>query len=476
MDGGAVTGGAVEAARDLQGLRTALRAVPEAARLTHIGLGGVLLGEAVLRELPVLVEELGAAAEVAVLSDRRPKAAPGATGLRQVVLDILRGSGRAVRVIELGGPDADVHADAQTLAAATGGVSGSGLLITVGSGTLADIGKFVSARLEELPHIVVQTAASVNGFADDQSVLLVDGVKRTTPTRWPDRLVIDTGVLALAPAEMNRAGLGDLLASYTAPADWLLAQLFYQDMSFSEAVVSLTRGHVDPVLERAEGVGTGDPAALETLAAALTLSGISMGAAGRTAPGSGMEHTCSHLLEMTHQGPAVLHGAQVGVLSVFAACLWQVVRDAVARGALGRLRFPEAEEMRARVHDAFATADPSGAMAEECWRDYKRKLERHHANRGELADIELRWEQFDAEVDRLLAAPEPLAQALRTARAPTRLSQLGIEPDRARWALANCHLLRDRFTVADLAFLLGLWDEAGVDRVVDLAERAGSGL
>ena len=274
---------------------------------------------------------------------------------------------------------------------------------------------------------------------------------------------------------MNRAGLGDLLASYTAPADWRLAAFMGQDQSFSPTIVALTRDHVDPVLDHAAGVGSGEQRALELLAAGLTLSGISMGAAGRTAPGSGMEHTASHLIEMT-EGHGALHGAQVGILSVFAACLWQVVREAVHKGALAGLRFPAEDEMRERVSAAFGAADPSGAMAAECWSDYARKLERHNAGAGALADIATRWPQLDAELDQLLAAPQRLATALADCGAPMHLHELGISPRRARWALSNCHLMRDRFTVADLAFLLGLWDDAGVQRVVALAESFGCGL
>src|SRR5579875_2666984 len=470
---------------DLDALRSRLDASPDAERLTPVGLGGVVLGERALTSLPALVAELrptptralpdGRSGEIALLMDRRPMTGPGGAELKRSVEELLGGSG-PVRRVELGGPEADVHADAGTLATAAAGVEGAALLVSVGSGTLTDIGKYTSHRLGGLPHIVVQTAASVNGFADDQSVLVIDGVKRTTPSRWPDRLVIDSGVIAQAPVAMNRAGLGDLLATYTAPADWLLARFVGQDDSFSDAVVALARDHVDAVLDRAEGVGRGDPEALQALSAALTLSGISMGAAGRTAPGSGMEHTCSHLIEMTDHGAGALHGAQVGVLSVFAACLWQRVRDAIAHGALSRLRFPDHAEMRARVGAAFASADPSGGMAAECWRDYRRKLERHHALAGRPAELVTGWPQFDAEVERLLAPPERLAQALAAAGAPTRLRDLGIEPDRARWALANCHLMRDRFTIADLAFLLGLWDADGVDSVVEMAERAGAGL
>ena len=37
----------------------------------------------------------------------------------------------------------------------------------------------------------------------------------------------------------------------------------------------------------------------------------------------------------------------------------------------------------------------------------------------------------------------------------------------ARWAVANCALQRQRFCVADLAMLLGAWDDADVDDVLD---------
>jgi glycerol-1-phosphate dehydrogenase [NAD(P)+] len=415
-----------------------------------------------------------AGGEIVVLVDRRPMLGHGGAELKGWVQRALIVAGR-VRAVEIGGEDADVHADAATLATAFEQVSGADLLVTVGSGTLTDIGKYASGRLDGLPHIVVQTAASVNGFADDQSVLVIEGVKRTTPTRWPDRLIIDTDVISRAPATMNRAGLGDLLASYTAPADWRLAAFMGQDQSFSPAIVALARDHVDPVLEHAAGVGAGEHRALELLSAGLTLSGISMGAAGRTAPGSGMEHTASHLIEMT-AGHGALHGAQVGVLSVFAACLWQVVREAARDGALAGLRFPGEEEMQSRVTEAFSAADPSGAMAAECWSDYRRKLARHNASAGALADIAARWPQLDAELAQLLAPPRRLATALRDCGAPTHLHELGIDPVRARWALTNCHLMRDRFTVADLAFLLGLWDDAGVERVVALARSYGCGL
>ena len=464
-------------ARSPERIRAALAVAPDAARLRPVGLGGVLLGTGVSDQVAALAGELRTGTgDVALLMDRRPM--PGARGeIKAAVAAALEDAGEGpVHIAYLGDDTAEVHADAPTLAAAVGAVRGAALLVTVGSGTIVDIGKYASAQLGGLPHVVVQTAASVNGFADDQSVLVVDGVKRTTPTRWPDRLVIDTDVVGAAPPVMNQAGLGDLLASYTAPADWLLAKFVGQDDTFSPAVVALARDHVDAAVDAADGVAAGDPEAIELLAAALTLSGISMGVAGRTAPGSGMEHTASHLLEMTEGANATLHGAKVGVLSAFAACLWEVVREAAAEGGLAALRFPDESEMEARVTSAFAVADPTGAMAAECWSDYRRKLARWHEARPRLETLADRWPWFEADVSRLLASPERLVSALQRAQAPVRLAEIGIDPDRGRWALANCHLMRDRFTIADLAFFMGRWEPADVRSLIARVGALGGGL
>jgi glycerol-1-phosphate dehydrogenase [NAD(P)+] len=398
--------------------------------------------------------------------------------VKATVTNALSAAGMAVRRVTLGDEMARSHADAGTLDRAVAETAGASVVVSVGSGTVVDIGKALSARLDGVPHVAVQTAASVSGYADDCSVLLVDGVKRTTATRWPERLLIDSDVIARAPVELNRAGLGDLLATYTAPADWLLAQFVGQDDNYSPFAVALSRAHADSVLDRADAIHRGDPDALENLTASLTLGGIAMGVAGDTAPGSGMEHNVGHLLEMAERpgAPAPLHGAKVGALSVLAAMLWARVRTVAGAGGLRALRFPDAEEMEPRVREAFAVLDPSGRVGEACWHDYARKLDRWNDARDELETLWQRWPAFDAELDRLLASPERLVAALRSARAPVRLTQLGVRDRTARWALAHGHLMRDRFSVADLAFFMGIWDSADVDALLVCAARLGAGL
>src|SRR5262249_13351054 len=204
----------------------------------------------------------------------------------------------------------------------------------------------------------------------DQSVLIVDNVKRTVPTRWPDALIADTEVLAGAPARLNAAGVGDLMAMFTAPADWQLATLLNMGSGYSPGLVGMVRDCGPDLLQAAAGLAGRDPQGIECVARILTLSGITMGAAGTTAPSSGAEHTISHLIEMAGNRlgqPSAFHGAQVGASTVLAALVWQRVRGMLTRGSV-RLRFPADAEIEPMGRAACDQLEPSGGMGEEAVR------------------------------------------------------------------------------------------------------------
>lgn len=444
-----------------------------------IGLGAVEIGSGALERLPRVVEGLiqpSSPGPIVILDDGvlKSRRDEDVTDLAAACLTGLRPVHRVV----VGSGTGRVHADTATLDTATRQAAGAVCIVATGSGTVADIGKAVSARLGA-PYVVVQTALSVNGFADDQSVLLVDGVKRTTPTRWPDALIADTETLAEAPGDLNAAGVGDLAAMFTAPADWLLANLLGMANGYSPAVVTMVREHGTALLDAGAKLAARDPAAIDFVAQLLTLSGISMGVAGTTAPSSGMEHTVSHLIEMAmnRRGlESAFHGAQVGVCAVLAALVWKRVRAAMGSDTDLALLFPAEDTMAKRVRAAFQPVDPSGAMGEECWRLYRRKLTRWNETREDLADID--WSAIDRAVAPLLVEPSDLARALVGAGAPVRFRDLAppIDSETVSWALTNCHLMRDRFTVADLAFFLGIWGPSEVEATLADATALGAGL
>jgi glycerol-1-phosphate dehydrogenase [NAD(P)+] len=454
---------------DLDSLRAQLAAGPA------LGLGRVAEGAGALDDLGDVLAATGVSSGVVVVLAAATPMSVRQAGLREVVEELLA-SRFAVQWIVVGPASGSVHADEQTVAAARAAAAGASCVITVGSGTITDIGKAAAGAGTAL--VAVQSATSVNGYADPFSVLLRDGVKRTTPTRWPDALVIDQDVLLAAPAELNRAGVGDLAAMFTATADWYLAALLRADgPPYRDDVAGLVRPHGQRMLTLA-GDGDGKPGRLIELARLLTLSGITMGVTGSTAPASGMEHAVSHLLEMAATatgGPANLHGTQVGVASITAAATWAHVRQRVAEGALERpARIPDPGLIADRIASAFGPLDPTGAMAAQCLADYTSKLRLLASRPDPLAVLRERWADCDAALGTLLTDPVTLATGLRSAGLPVRFDALPAPVDAAaaRWAVANCALQRRRFGVADLAMLLGAWEDDDVDAV--LATAAGA--
>ncbi|HEU4492592.1 MAG TPA: iron-containing alcohol dehydrogenase [Rubrobacteraceae bacterium] len=441
------------------------------------------IGADTLSLLPEVVSELARAGHeapprVVLVTDatpmRRGEGDPKAEAER-----LLAGRFEVSRVV-LGEGRGRLHADEEALSEARAAVAGADCVVVVGSGTVTDVCK--EATVDGPPLVVVQTAASVNAFSDDVSVLLKRGTKRTVATRWPDALLVDLATLADAPPAMNLAGFGDIVSMWTAPADWYLASAVGMDDSYHPAPVEMLYKGGRELLDGAAALRRGDPEALDRLARVLTLSGITLGIAGKTAPLSGTEHLVSHLIDMAAEqsrSPVAFHGAQVAVASVPVAAAWQVFLTEFDPSTLDPERlFPEESTSEPLVRDAFATIDPSGGVGEECWNDYAKKLALWRRSRGRVERFFGEWSEHRARMREMVLPPERLAGALREAGASARFGELDppVAPEVARWALANCHLMRNRFTLADLLFLAGVWDEAFIERILERARSAKGGL
>lgn len=464
---------------DLDLLRQYLGDGPSGTGLRPIGIREVTIGQGALDELvPTVLRLIPPGAEVVVLVDPTPMRR-GDRDLKAQVRSLLEARFH-VRVEVLGSNRPELHADEAALAEADRAIAGAACVVTVGSGTITDLGKDSSHRAGGMAFVVVQTAVSVNAFSDDMAVLLRNGVKRTVPSRWPDALIVDLETIGDAPPDMNRAGFGELISMFTAPADWYLAAAIGMDNGYDARVVQLFRERADQLLAIAPGVREQRHEALAELAGFMTLTGIAMGAAGRTAPLSGMEHTVSHLLDMAAEQagrPLAFHGAQVGAAAAVVSIAWRRFLRLFDPASLRSVSaYPSAGQMEPRVRAAFRDLDPTGSVGDECWRDYAQKLDRWTARRAHVEQFIRDWPEHRARIEGILAAPEAIADALRRAGAPARFGDLTPPADGStvRWALEHCHLMRNRFTITDLAYLSGLWDGAAVEEV--LTEAAGMGV
>ena len=375
---------------DLPALRAALAAEDPQRRLVPLDLHRIALGPEVVGTVADAVTEqrveragqVDRARPIVLLVDATPIGRAGAD-LKALVEDQLVarfGTERPVRRVVLRGQHPTLHVDDDTLDSATAAVTGAAAVVAVGGGTISDIAKVAAARAAGsapgtsgavageggIPLVVVQTAASVDGYTDNVSVVLRDGVKRTIPSRWPDVVVADVTTISAAPERLNSAGYGEGLSTFTAPADWYLASRCGLDSSFHPAARDLLAASSRGIEEWSPGLARHELGSVERLTRMLLVRGMVTGVAGTTACLSGVEHLVSHMLDMyhgAHDRPIGLHGAQVGVASVLAAAAWEHLfarfdPAAVDQDAL----FGDPEAHRPRVLAAFAELDPTGRL------------------------------------------------------------------------------------------------------------------
>ncbi|TNF17907.1 MAG: iron-containing alcohol dehydrogenase [Rhodobacteraceae bacterium] len=371
-----------------------------------------------------------------------------------------------------------LHADEPILAEAAAAAQGADCIVSVGGGTITDIAKVAAERADVPVHIVIQTAASVDGYTDNFAVVLQNGVKKTLPSRWPDAVLTDTRTVADAPLVLNASGFGELLSMYSAPGDWFLSCEMGLDDTFAPVLIELLSRCGDGIAAWSGGIARGDHAACSRLATALALRGIVTGVGGTTASLSGMEHLFSHMLDMVagEKGTATgLHGAQVGVGSVIRAAAWEEFCARMEEDGLDTARlFPGVESFEPRVRAAFSELDPSGRIGAECWSRYRTKLGLWHANRSRIEAAFANWVALRARHDALGLGSHAIAACLHRAGAATRFSDLEplVDAELMRWVVANCQFMRERGSVADLLTLAGWWDEAGVARVLARVDAA----
>lgn len=456
---------------DLAGLRRYLKSADPGSKLLSLDMLGVTIsGDAHLHVADAVQQALEAAgkpgrANIVILADKSAIKRKGES-LKQIVADQLDAN-HNVKITILDDGHTTLHADEKTLDAATAAVKGADLVVTIGSGTMTDIGKVATNRTNNIPQVAVQTAASVDGFTDNVSVILRNGVKRTIPSRWPTVVLADVTTIGEAPRELNTSGFGEAISLFTAPADWYLANLVGLDNTFHPASMTLLKAAAAEPPTWSGGIARGEAEATRNLTRLLALRGIVSGVSNTTACLSGVEHVISHMLDLHHAAnhqPIGLHGAQVGVATLVATKLWgRALETDLINPAL--LKRPDPTAMKARIDAAFAHLGKDGAIAAECWRDCEKKLKLVDANWQRFVDVVGNWRTHAVEFRKMVQPSDILRTALKASGAPSTFPDLrpSISPDLARWATARCHLMRNRFNLVDLLDMMGLWNDEMID-------------
>lgn len=371
----------------------------------------------------------------------------------EAVYNALVGAGCDVKLVIFPGPEvvADGAHVYQVLAALD---DGARTLVAVGSGTITDITRFVAHRTR-LEFISIPTAPSVDAYVSVGAPMIVGGVKVTFNCQPPIAVFADINTLVAAPRPMIAAGFGDMLAKFTAVADFRLAHILRNELFDADIAVRML-GTAQRCAAHADEIAAGTPEGITVLLQTLFDSGWCMVDFNNSRPASGTEHHYSHYWEMKllREGrPAILHGAKTGVGTVLAAGLYADVRN-LSRAAVADLlqasTLPDAEADIATIRHVF------GPLSDEVVATMRPFLDMTPADYDALKRRIL--EQWDAieTVAAEVPPPDQVAHWLRTAGGPTTVAELGLSAEEQFEAEQYSHFLRDRFTVRKLMRVLGL--------------------
>lgn len=398
-------------------------------------------GENSYAALPKVLEEFAPGEQVLVVADKRTYEAAG-----KDVMAVLPEHNVSLYIVE----DSDGEppaADDVTKNRILKEAPQAEIYIAVGSGVINDLVKWV-AFLREKPYITVPTAASMNGYASANVAATIDGLKVLFHADACKSVHVDPKVLMDAPYTLTASGLGDVLAKSVSSADWKMNQYLFAEY-YCQFSVDLLKDLEPIYLENPTDIKNKDPQAIQALFEALFYSSIAMTITGTSSPASGGEHLISHTLDMTANRDNKihdLHGRQVGVASILMGALYERVMN---------IEKPLFHEPPASIDTAFW-----GSLSTVVAKEYAKKKAKFEKAAACLAS-EKNWQELQNKIKPGLVSPQKLKNCLVQADAAHRYSDImdhGLPLGREKFlnVVLNANQMRERFTILDLALLLGV--------------------
>ena len=331
-------------------------------------------------------------------------------------------------------------------------------VIGIGSGVINDCCK-VLAHAVRRPQMIVGTAPSMDGYASASSSMLENRVKITTINACPAAIICDTEIMKDAPDRLLWAGLGDMLAKYSALCEWRIARMVNEEY-YCEAVAELMRKSLRKIVESAPRLMERDPDVIGAITEGLVLSGIAMAFAGVSRPASGLEHYFSHMWEMfslDRGTPTQLHGIQVGVGTHLVFGIYERLRHITPdrETALRAMREFDPAAWEARVRRVFGNAAETLIRSE--YERWHKNDPRRHAER--LERILANWEGIIRAIDEELPPAKEIDALMKLQGMPVYPSDLGESDQNAYDAFICSRDSRDKYLLSSFLWDLGLLED-----------------
>ncbi|MDR0403207.1 MAG: sn-glycerol-1-phosphate dehydrogenase [Treponema sp.] len=428
----------------------------------------LVTGDGIIAEIPRLLEQYFPGRPVFAVADNNTYRAAGRAALEATGAAGIPVAGNFVFQEE------EIHAEyrhVETLREefrkAEESAGGAIVPLAAGSGTLNDLVKKAASEIDR-PYLCVPTAASVDGYTAYGAALMEGGFKRSFSCPAPLVVAADSSVLAAAPPYLSSSGFGDLAGKIIAGSDWIIADRAFSldgtgalapgSQKIDEKAWAMVQLPLRDNLRGALNAARGDREAVKILFEALGVTGFALQYMRDSRSVSGCEHMWSHVWEMENlcvDGRPVTHGHKVamGLLAAaaFTECLF---REKPSRSP-ARQSWPERE---ASVRAAFAALEAVVPSVLETAR--KKFIERGNAKAGPLeAGLLDTWDDMKEAVSGQIPPYAELRAMLKHAGCPVEPAEIGLSKTRILAAARCSQMIRVRFTVLDLAFETGVFDE-----------------
>ena len=420
----------------------------------HIaGIRNLKIAHDAILAVPVIVRELGATYPLVVCGPNSYKAAGEAVcrGLKEA------GIPYKLHVIPQKKDERILPNEVAVGSVVLGFDPACDLILGVGSGVINDVCKVVG-RAVGRPNMIVGTAPSMDGYASSSSAMEVNNIKLSLPEQLPIAIVCDTGIMKEAPMRLLWAGLGDMMAKYTALCEWRIAHLVV-DEYYCEETAKLVRNSLAKVSAGAERVAQRDEASITSIADGLILSGLGMAFANVSRPASGLEHYFSHCWEMMDIAKgriSDLHGIQVGIGTLLVLKIFRhlkTIRPSYERAVAAADAF-DPVHWEATIRRVFSdTAD--GILEME-------KVAQKNERTGRLRrarQIVDHWDSIMRILDEELPAYDTICSLMRHVGMPMFPKDNGLSTDEVINAFVCSRDIRDKYLTSSLIWDIGYMDE-----------------
>jgi glycerol-1-phosphate dehydrogenase [NAD(P)+] len=213
----------------------------------------------------------------------------------------------------------------------------AGSIIGLGGGQALDVAKFLSWT-RRLPLFQVPTATTVNAPFGHRAGVRDHGRVRYLGWAIPEAVYIDFDVIASAPANLNRSGIGDVLCYHTARRDWQLADRLGRTEArwpYDPRLVDDASTVMESVIAALDDIREGTEAGVRALVAAHRWGGTTFHDSGWNPRHiEGVDHFVFYNLERI-TGRHFIHGQPVG-LGIVAGSLLQENEPEAMAAAIAR--------------------------------------------------------------------------------------------------------------------------------------------